>query len=676
MISKAIVLIALIGQIQEETNSDESVETVIVTASKKQQKQENISAAVSVISKEKLQEKSFALLPDLIREEAGVYIQQTTPGQGIPIIRGLKGSENLHLVDGMRLNTAFFRNAPNQYLALVDPFVTEQIEVVRGPSSVLYGGDALGGVVNIVSHTPTFSGTEWQNQGSFFVSYDTADEKSLSNVTFDSGNEKLATTIGLSYQDVGSRTTGGGGVIPFTAYTSKALNNKWIYKINDSKSIKLNMQYLNQPSTPRVDSLVAGFGQAEPDSSLFLFSPNERQFTHLTLDDLSPTMVYDTASYNVAWQRIKDYREKVSYNSDATTFEQNQSSQISFQSAFTKKVNHLDFVYGLDFYSDTINSAKQKLSEGELTTQEPRFPDDSNMRHWGVFVDATRYFEHQDVVFGLRYSDYSIDLNSSSTSEDVLKLDDLTWHLGWLYHLDGKNRLFANLGRGFRPPNIFDLGQVGDRPGNRFNVINNDVKPETVHTIDFGIKHFSTDWTVDLAVFYSQYDDKIASVETGELTDFGQIIVQSQNLNDVRLYGLESHFNYRFGDDSEFDAVLNYTWGEEKSEGLKEPADRIPPLNGYLGYKKHLSNKWTINPKIIFADTQNRLSSRDISDPRINPFGTGGFVTYNLYSTWKLNSGANIRLGLENIFDKKYREHASGLEAAGRNYHASFNYLF
>ena len=136
MISKAIVLIALIGQIQEETNSDESVETVIVTASKKQQKQENISAAVSVISKEKLQEKSFALLPDLIREEAGIYIQQTTPGQGIPIIRGLKGSENLHMVDGMRLNTAFFRNAPNQYLALVDPFVTEQIEVVRGPSSV------------------------------------------------------------------------------------------------------------------------------------------------------------------------------------------------------------------------------------------------------------------------------------------------------------------------------------------------------------------------------------------------------------------------------------------------------------------------------------------------------------------------------------------------------------
>ena len=91
------------------------------------------------------------------------------------------------------------------------------------------------------------------------------------------------------------------------------------------------------------------------------------------------------------------------------------------------------------------------------------------------------------------------------------------------------------------------------------------MKPETIHTIDFGIKHFSTDWTVDLAVFYSQYDDKIASVETGEPTDSGQIIVQSQNLNDVRLYGLRKpSLTIDLVMIRNLDAVLNYTWGEEK----------------------------------------------------------------------------------------------------------------
>ena len=83
--------------------------------------------------------------------EVGVYLQQTTPGQGAAIIRGLKGSQVLHLIDGMRLNNAFFRNAPNQYLGLVDAYNTERTEVVRGAAPSLYGADAMGGVLQVLS---------------------------------------------------------------------------------------------------------------------------------------------------------------------------------------------------------------------------------------------------------------------------------------------------------------------------------------------------------------------------------------------------------------------------------------------------------------------------------------------------------------------------------------------
>jgi len=207
-------------------------------------------------------------------------------------------------------------------------------------------------------------------------------------------------------------------------------------------------------------------------------------------------------------------------------------------------------------------------------------------------------------------------------------------------------------------------------------VINTDVKPETVHTLDLGWKHFGSVYTVDFTVFYSEYKDKIASVDTGDFTDEGLLIVQSQNINDVTLYGLESSFSYKIDSNSEFNAVLNYTWGKETSEDLSEPADRIPPINGFVGYKRALNDKWSINPKIIYASTQDRLSGRDMGDPRINPNGTGGFVTYNVYANWKLTGTSNVRFGLENMFDKKYREHGSGLEASGRNLHASFNYLF
>ncbi|MCF6320036.1 MAG: TonB-dependent receptor, partial [Proteobacteria bacterium] len=660
-----------------EQVSGSRVDHIFVTASKKHRSIENLATAVSVVTKAEILEKNITLLPDLLREEAGVYIQQTTPGQGIPIIRGLKGSENVHLIDGMRLNTAFFRNSPNQYLALVDPFMTEQIEIIRGPASVLYGGDALGGVINILTHTPSFQGENWQQLGEMFVSYDSADQKTLSHVSFDLGNEKIATTFGLSYQNIGTRTIGGGTEIPFTSYISKAFNNKWVLNLSENKQLKFDVQYLTQPATPRVDELVAGYGQEQPDSSLFLFSPNQRQFLHLSYNDTSPTVLYDKADYQMAWQLIKDHRIKSPFDSESITQEQNESALFSFQSSFNKKFNDtFDAVYGLDFYNDTISSAKQTIDDGITNIKDPRFPDDSTMRHVGLFADFTKIVGDHDFTLGFRYSDYKIDLNSPDINTDTLLLNDLTWHTSWLYHFDDNNRLFANLGRGFRPPNIFDLGQVGDRPGNRFNIINTEVKPETVHTLDFGWKHFGDAWNVDFTLFYSQYKDKIASVETGELTDDGQFIVQSQNINDVKLYGLESSFKYDLNASSEIKMVLNYTWGEETSNGISEAADRIPPLNGFIGYKKKLNSKWSLNPKIIYAATQDRLSARDTRDVGINPEGTGGFITYNIYANWKPTGTINIRFGLENLFDKKYREHGSGLEAAGRNFQASFNYLF
>ena len=100
------------------------------------------------------------LLTDALALKPGVFVQQTTPGQGAPIVRGLKGSEVLHLVDGMRLNNAIFRNAPTQYFSLISPGTLERIEVVRGASTSLYGSDAVGGVVRHWLHSipPTYHG--------------------------------------------------------------------------------------------------------------------------------------------------------------------------------------------------------------------------------------------------------------------------------------------------------------------------------------------------------------------------------------------------------------------------------------------------------------------------------------------------------------------------------------
>lgn len=112
------------------------LETIQVTATRRETSSLDVSPGVAVISA-----KDFAHTPltvvDHLQGEPGIYLQQTTPRQGVPVIRGLKGSELLHLVDGFRVNVAIFRNAPNQYIALIDPWNLERIEAVRGPMSAL-----------------------------------------------------------------------------------------------------------------------------------------------------------------------------------------------------------------------------------------------------------------------------------------------------------------------------------------------------------------------------------------------------------------------------------------------------------------------------------------------------------------------------------------------------------
>lgn len=195
------------------------------------------------------------------------------------IVRGLKGSEVLHLVDGFRLNNAIFRNAPNQYMALVDSQMLDALEVVRGPMSTLYGGDAMGGVVQLLSRTPRFGGADPQAEGGLRAVWSSADRGLLSRAEGAAGHETLAISGGLTYQDVGALRIGGGERLPFTAFTARGGNAKLTAAPAEGHELMLQAQYFEQPDTPRHDELVPGFGQSTPNSAEFRFAPQVRRFT-------------------------------------------------------------------------------------------------------------------------------------------------------------------------------------------------------------------------------------------------------------------------------------------------------------------------------------------------------------------------------------------------------------
>jgi outer membrane receptor protein involved in Fe transport len=652
------------------------LESFQVTATRRPALALEVSEAITLVDPAEIARRSPDVLAEMLRGKAGTWFQQTTPGQGIPIIRGLKGSEVLHLVDGMRLNNAFFRNAPNQYLGLVDAFAVSQMEVIRGSAPALHGADAMGGVVQVLSPEPDFYTAEWQQEGRLYGSYNSADSSWVGRAEAAAGKSGTALSGGVTWQDHGNRSTGGGETIIPSAYEVKAADLKWRRQLGENGELMLSGQVLEQPSTPRVDELVPGFGQPEPSSSLYEFKPNRRSFLHARYRLDSQASWFEKMELHAARQVITDDRLSQEFGSDEQVSESNESTldglTIQFNSPWNSgSSTSSELVWGLEYYTDEVRSSRLRTDtdSGESGASRGRFPDQSTMDSLAVYAANRWQWEKLSFEAGLRYSRFDIFLpGDDSVPSASLDPDDLTGDVHASYELSPGVKLVSNVGRGFRPPNIFDLGTLGPRPGNRFNQPNPNLEPETVWSYDLGIKTASSRFEAELFVFYSDYKDKITSVFTGEITPQGRQVVSSANLNSAKLYGVESGLRWRFAPAYTAYAVVNYTRGEEQDFELGTvPADRIPPLNSRVGMTWLPGNGWRLEPWLDFASKQDRLSPRDEDDPRIDPDGTEGYVTVNMLTSWQLKTGLEIGLRLENLLDEAYREHGSGIDASGRN---------
>jgi outer membrane receptor protein involved in Fe transport len=652
------------------------METVQVTARRVEESIMDVAEAVSVVSNLEIDRKGPGLLAEMLRGLPGSYFQQTTPGQGIPIIRGLKGSQVLHLVDGMRLNNAFFRNAPNQYLALVDAYATERVEVVRGSVPSLYGADAMGGVVQVLTAEPVFQDAEWTARGKLYGSYNSVDRGFAARAQAAAGNQGTSLSGGFTYQYHDDREVGGGGKVGPSGYRVQAADFKWRQDLGERSELMLSLQYLKQPSTPRIDELVPGYGQDRPSSLIYEFEPNQRDFLHARYRLESDSGWFERLEVHLGRQVITDDRFTRETGSTDQTRESNESRldgmTLQFNSPWgSGAAVSTELVWGFEYYDDTISSSRTltDTATGESRDVSGRFPDGSTMKSAAVYASNSWRWDRFSLDAGLRYSWFDIRLPATGEFDATrLEPSDLTGDLHLGYEISPGVRLFSNIGRGFRPPNIFDLGTLGSRPGNRFNVPNPDLGPESVWSYDLGIKLSRSRWELETYLWYSDYNDRINSRLTGETTPGGRLVVTSDNQAGATLYGVESGFRYFASDSLALYAVANYTFGEEsESGGPTVPGDRIPPLNGRFGLVWQHAERFRVEPYVDLADGQDRLSPRDEEDPRIDPSGTDGYATFNVLASWQPSDSLTLGLRLENLSDENYREHGSGIDAPGRN---------
>lgn len=646
----------------------DSIDEIVVTATQRPARAEDVSQAVSVSDSEAM--AVVKLVTDALVSMPGVAIQQTTPGQGAAIIRGLKGSSILHLVDGMRLNNAIFRSAPTQYLALVPRTAVDRIEVLRGTPASLYGSDAVGGVVQVVSRIPVFTSAQTEHHGEAHAAFDTANDERSIGATIDVGNRRIASSFSLDYLRTGDRRIGNGERVKPTGYESKAGRMAVAYSPDTTRSLRFDLQYLEQPETPRIDELVPGFGQSEPSSQEFLFAPNRRVYAHARYDRRSGPLGLDWRT-SVAWQQIDDDRMSRGFGSPTRRFEENSSDLLGVLTTASRLNHDSSWIAGAEFYDDRVSSRRleQDVASGQLQDVPSRFPDNSKVRHAAVFANAKRsLFDHQKLTAGLRLSTVRVTLPDTTVTETAsVSTTDLSGDIGWIYRIGEDWQLAANMGFGFRAPNVFDLGTLGERPGNRFNIPNTDLDSENVLQGDIGLRHFSERWHLELVVYSLSYEDRITTVLTGDSTPDGRDISRSENASRSSIRGVEFATRAKLSDTATAVAMLNYARGTQRLNGIDEQADRVPPANGRVGVEIEIDDSLSLGGWVRFAAAQDRLSSRDVRDPRINPEGTAGWATLGALFHWQVTSGLRLSLGLDNILDKRYRVHGSGIDAPGRN---------
>lgn len=673
---RLLLLLAAVVAANVAVADDTEIEEVLVTATRRPVSSAEVSSGLTLVGHEHVQ--SQKLTTDALASNVGVFFQQTTPGQGAAIIRGLKGSAILHLVDGMRLNNAIFRSAPTQYFSLVPITAVERIEILRGTPTSLYGNDAVGGVVQLVTRIPRFKSSQTQVGGEAFISFDTAELGKIARATMNVGNNKLASSFSAEVLRTGNRRTGSGKRIGPSAYESKAARFVLAANPDDDRSWLFDVQYLEQPETPRVDELVPGFGQTVPSSAEFLFAPNRRVFVHGRYTITSGLAGLDWSA-DVAWQRVDDDRVTRDFGSTDRRRESNSSDLYGVTLSGSKATDNGSWIVGAEIYHDRVHSQRieDDLATGLSQAVPSRFPDGSRVRQAAVFWNIqNQVADRHNFSGGIRVSNDDVSLPTTTLSvKAAINSTDVSGDLGWIFDATESWQLVANIGFGFRAPNVFDLGTLGSRPGNRFNIPNTSLDSERVVQADVGMRHRTDRTKFDLMIYALRYDDRITSVGTGAVTSDGRDIVQSVNATASSIRGVEAGIDVRVSEDIDARAVLNYTWGEQRIAGSdEEPSGRIPPLNGSITVSWHAGGNYRMASWIHFAGDQDRLSARDISDVRIDPEGTRGWASIGARLQKEYAQNWLLAVSLDNLLDKRYRVHGSGLDAPGRNLTLSVNH--
>ena len=694
------------------------MEEFVVSALKGQEKKDETPYMIDVLGAEQLQKTAFQTSADILLESGNVMVQKSQGGGGSPILRGFEANKILLVVDGVRMNNAIYRSGHLQNSITIDNSILDRVEILFGPSSTIYGSDALGGVIHYYTRDPEYNATH----ASVYGQFSTANLGKIIHGDFNIGKKKIANTTSLTLSDFGdirsgkNRKTEWGDWGQVTHYAGRAgdtdttivnpnphiqkntgyrqvdLLTKTSYAPSELLDLILNLQLSTSSKVDRFDEL-NDYDGYQMKYAEWYYGPQNRFLSSLQTVYKKHNDLFSKMTATLAFQKIDEDRITRKFRVNDKLFQEEDVFVYSATLDFNRlmKKGHLLF-YGLEVnHNDVRSSARyENIINGSISDALTRYPaGGSHTNSFSAYGNYKMLVNPKVVLnLGLRYQYCML---NSTFSDSNLPFADIKINNGaptgsasivfspqntWKYRF-----IFAT---GFRNPNVDDYGKVRAK-GDFVTVPNENLESEYTYNMEIGVsKAFPGVATISGAVWFNYLNNAIVRSNhslngSDSLLYDGHYyrIITNANASLATIQGISLNLNSALPGNFSFKGSFNYLRGRDITNGV--PLAHIPPVFGRFS-AAYVYRKFSTEAYFVYSGRKywSELSpyGEDNENEAIADFGFPAWSTLNLRTQYSINERYVAQLAVQNIFNRFYKVFASGVGAPGRNFVITFRANF
>jgi hemoglobin/transferrin/lactoferrin receptor protein len=699
----------------------EQLDEVVMSVSKWEQQKKDIPNKIASIAARDIAFAAPQTSADLLQNSGKVFVQKSQLGGGSPMIRGFSTNRLVLSVDGVRMNNAIFRGGNLQNVISIDPFTIKNTEIIFGPGSVIYGSDAIGGVMNFYTQTPEFSENDsLLVYGGANYRFSSASSENTINAKVGIGKKKWATLTSLTYNSFQDLVMGSHGPDSYlrnwfvhtsngvdelvanenprkqvsTGYSQVNLMQKVRFRPNAKWDVRSGIFYSETTDYPRYDRLIRPSGDGLGlRSAVWFYGPQKWFMGNLQLNKKGDGQFYDGLKLSAAYQRFEESRNNRNFQDITLNSSKEKVDAFNFNIDLeNRKIGDFRLYYGGEFIFNKVHSEAENsnIVTGEITDAPTRYPNGSSWQSLAGYVNSEyRAKPNFTLMSGVRYSHVWIDalfnqnFYSFPFNDANLSTGALTGSIGFSWFPKTDLQVTFNGSTGFRAPNIDDIGKIFDSEPGSIVVPNPDLESEYAYNVELGIqKNFGDKLVLKGATYYTYLVDALVRRDfdfngnaqlryQGELSNVQAI----QNAAKAYVYGFEFGLDAFLSDHLSLSSNLTITEGvEEDSDGTDTPARHAAPTFGdfhiiWKNQKLRTSVFLNYNGELAFNELAVSERSKEFifaSDRNGNPYSPS-WCTLNFRSQYTLSSKVVATLNLENFTNQRYRSYSSGIVAPGTN---------